>query len=100
MSPLRSVLMMTACIALAAPLASHAAPSTAATVAGGCSARMTLTERRVTEHAGAGMPALIGYVHLTQPIYQLTVEDAVAIVDAQHARQQECAVVSARATSN
>ncbi len=98
MSPLRSVLMMTACITLAAPLASHAAPSTAS--AASCSTRMTLTERRVTEHAAAGMPALISFVHLTAPIYQLRVDDAVAIVDAQRARQQECAVVSARAAAN
>ena len=96
MSPVRLVFLVTACTALAAPLASHAAPSTAATVAGGCSVPMTLTERRVAEHAGAGMKALIGYVHLTEPIYQVSVAEAVAIVDEQRARQQQCAVASAR----
>jgi hypothetical protein len=95
MSPVRLVFLMTACTALAAPLASHSAPTTAS-VAGDCSARMTLTERRVGEHAGAGMPALISYVHLTQPIYQITVDEAVAMVDAQRARQAQCAVASAR----
>ena len=95
MSPVRLVFLLTACTALSAPLASHAAPTTT-TVAGGCSAKMTLTERRVTEHAGAGMPALISYVHLTQPIYQITVDEAVAMVEAQHARQEQCAVVSSR----
>lgn len=95
MSAVRLVFLITACTALAAPLASRAAPPTT-TVAGGCSARMTLTERRVNEHAGAGMPALVGYVHLTQPIYQITVDEAVAMVDAQRARQERCALVSSR----
>ena len=95
MSPVRLVFLITACTALASPLASHAAPTTT-TVAGGCAAKMTLTERRVNEHAGAGMPALVSYVHLTQPIYQITVDEAVAMVEAQHARQEQCAVVSSR----
>ena len=95
MSPVRLVFLITACTALAAPLASRAAPSTT-TVAGGCSAPMTLTERRVNEHAGAGIPALISYVHLVAPIYQLSVDEAVDMVVAQRARQQDCAVVSSR----
>ena len=93
MSPVRLVFLMTACTALAAPLATRAAP-TAPTA--DCSARMTLTERRVNEHAGAGVPALVSYVHLTQPIYQITVDEAVAMVDAQRTRQAQCAVVSSR----
>ena len=96
MSPVRLVFLMTACTALAAPLASHAAPFASTSVAGGCPAAMTLTERRVNEHAGAGAPALISYVHLTQPIYQLTVDQAVAMVDAQRVRQAQCAVASSR----
>ena len=96
MSPVRLVFLLTACTALAAPLASRAAPSTPTTIAGGCGAKMTLTERRVVEHAGAGVPALVSYVHLTQPTYQITVDEAVAMVDAQRSRQQECAVVSSR----
>ena len=95
MSPVRLVFLITACTALAAPLASHAGQATKVASAD-CSSRMTLTERRVTEHAGAGMPALIGFVNLTQPIYQLSVAEAVAIVDEQRARQQECSVASAR----
>ncbi len=96
MSPVRLVFLLTACTALAAPLASRAAPSSQTTVAGGCATQMTLTERRVNEHAGAGASALIGYVHLTQPIYQITVEQAFAMVDAQRARQAQCAVASSR----
>ncbi len=96
MSPVRLVFLMTACTALAAPLASRAAPSSPTTVAGGCAAKMTLTERRVAEHAGAGMSGLVSYVHLTQPIYQITVDEAVAMIDAQRARQSECALVSSR----
>ena len=96
MSPVRLVFLMTACTALAAPLATRAAPSSPTTVAGGCSAQMTLTERRVAAHAGAGLPALVSYVHLTQPIYQISVDEAVAMVDAQRARQAQCAVASSR----
>jgi hypothetical protein len=96
MSPVRLVFLMTACTALAAPLASRAAPSATFASADACSARMTLTERRIVEHANAGLPALVGYVHLTQPIYQVSVDEAVAIVDAQRAHRQDCAVASAR----
>lgn len=96
MSPVRLVFLMTACTALAAPLATRAAPAAQTTVAGGCAAGMTLTERRVVEHSGAGVSALAQYVHLTQPIYQITVEEAVAMVDAQRANRQACAVASAR----
>ena len=96
MSPVRLVFLMTACTALSAPLASHAAPFASTIVAGGCASQMTLTERRVNEHAAAGVPALVGYVHLTQPIYQISVDEAVAMVDAQRARRAGCAVVSSR----
>ncbi len=96
MSPVRLVFLMVACSALAAPLAGHAAPTSTLASADACSGRMTLTERRITEHAGNGMPALIGYVHLTQPIYQVSVDEAVAMVDAQRANRQTCAVASAR----
>jgi hypothetical protein len=95
MSAVRLVFLATVCTALSAPLASHAGPAAAASAAG-CTARMTLSERRVVEHAGAGMSALVGYVHLTQPIYQLSVDEAVAIVEAPRAQQRECAVASAR----
>lgn len=96
MSPVRLVFLMTVCTALAAPLASHGAPTSTFASADACSARMTLAERRIVEHSGSGLPALIGYVHLTQPIYQVSVDDAVAIVDAQRANRQSCAVASAR----
>ena len=94
MSPVRIVFLTATFAALAAPLAGHAAPSTV--VAADCSARMTLSERRVAEHSHAGAPALISYVHLTQPIYQVTVDEAFAMVAAQRTRQAQCAVASSR----
>jgi hypothetical protein len=100
MSPYRLTLLTTALAALAAPFAGQAATDPATTSATCAAAPMTLTERRVAENATAGMPALISFVHRTQPIYQLRVEDAVAMVDAQRARKDECTMVSARAPSD
>jgi hypothetical protein len=100
MSPLRLIYLATTCAALSAPLASQAAPDGATTVATCVAPPMTLTERRITEKAAGGLPALIGFVHLTQPIYQVTVDDAVAMLDAQRARKDACTMVSARASSD
>jgi hypothetical protein len=100
MSPYRLTLLTATIAALAAPLAAQSASDSATTSAACAAAPMTLTERRVAENATAGMPALISFVHRTQPIYQLRVDDAVAIVDAQRARKEECTMVSARATSD
>jgi hypothetical protein len=96
MSPVRLVFLMTACTALAAPLASHAAQPATVASADVCAPRMTLTERRIVEHSGTGMSDLVSYVHLTQPIYQVTVDQAVAIAESQRASRQACAVASAR----
>ena len=68
MSPLRIVLLAAAALVLAAPLASAAAPAGESSSA--CAAaRMTGVERRISEEAARGQ--LIGFVNLTQPIYQL-----------------------------
>ncbi len=90
--------VMTAIVGLvAAPIAAAAAPS-GATSACSPPAR-SLVERRVEEHAVLGMPALIGFVHRTQPFYQLTVEDAVAWVDSERERRTACLRASAEKTS-
>ena len=86
MSPVRLVFLLTACAALAAPLAEpcravdadHRRRRLRSADDADASAASTSTPR-------AGAPALIGYVHLTQPIYQITVEQAFAMVDAQRA---------------
>ena len=77
MSPIRLLVLAVALAAVATPLASVAAPAEDATTA--CAAKpMTLTERRISEEAAKGMPALISFVNLSQPIYQLRLDDAVA----------------------
>jgi hypothetical protein len=96
MSSYRLIVLAATCAALATPFPSQAAPDPA-TSASCVSSPMTLTERRITEKAGGGLPALIAYVHLTQPIYQVSVDDAVAMIDAQRARKDACTMVSARA---
>ncbi len=99
MSPLRLFVLTAAVAALAAPLASLAAPARDASAT--CMAKpMTLTERRISEQAANGMPALIGFVKLTQPIYQVRVEDAVAWIDAERERRNACMTASARAVSD
>jgi hypothetical protein len=100
MSSHRLIVLAITCAALAAPLASQAAPDSATTSASCVATPMTLTERRITEKAAGGLPALIAYVHLTQPIYQVSVDDAVAMIDAQRARKDACTMVSARAKTD
>ncbi|HEY2188049.1 MAG TPA: hypothetical protein VGH48_05750 [Caldimonas sp.] len=87
--------VLTAIVAtLAAPLAALAAPGS--DTADVCtSPTRSLVERRVEEQAARGMPALIGFVHRTQPFYQLTVEDAVAWVDSERERRTACMRASA-----
>jgi len=41
------------------------------------------------------MQSLVAFVHRTQPIYQLTVEDAVAWVDSERERRAVCLRASA-----
>jgi hypothetical protein len=99
MSPLRLFALTALCGALAAPFAAIAAPSVDSSTA--CVARpMTLTERRISEEAAKGLPALISFVNLTQPIYQLRVVDAVAWLDAEKERRADCTTALARATPN
>ncbi|HEY4956886.1 MAG TPA: hypothetical protein VII31_03655 [Caldimonas sp.] len=96
MSPLRLLALTAACGALVAPLAGIAAPSADSSA---CAVRpMTLTERRISEEAAKGLPALISFVNLTAPIYQARVVDAVAWLDARKERRAACATALARAT--
>jgi len=46
------------------------------------------------------MPALIAFVNRTQPIYQLTLEDAVAWVDSDRDRRAACMHASAEQLSD
>jgi hypothetical protein len=46
------------------------------------------------------MQSLVGFVHRTQPIYQLTVEDAVAWVDNERERRTACLRASADKPAN
>ncbi|HEX4234400.1 MAG TPA: hypothetical protein VH041_08830 [Caldimonas sp.] len=87
--------VLTAIVAtLATPLAAVAAPgSDTANVC--ASSTRSLVERRIEEQAARGMPALIGFVHRTQPFYQATVEDAVAWVHSERERRTACVVASA-----
>jgi hypothetical protein len=95
MSPIRLLVLAVALAAVATPLASVAAPAGDATTA--CAAKpMTLTERRISEEAAKGMPALISFVNLSQPIYQLRLDDAVAVLDGQRDRRNACISASAR----
>jgi len=100
MSSYRLILLAATCAALAIPFPSQAAPDPATTSASCAPQPMTMTERRITEKAGEGLPALIAFVHLTAPIYQVSVYDAVAMIDAQRARKDACTMVSARAKTD
>jgi len=86
--------VLTALVAtLATPIVVSAAPSDATTACGAPS--RSLVERRIEESAARGMPTLIAFVHRTQPIYQLTVEDAVAWIDSERDRRTACLRASA-----
>jgi len=82
--------------ALTAVVATLAAPIAAAPATSACTApSRSIVERRIEEHAGRGMQSLVAFVHRTQPIYQLTVEDAVAWVDSERERRAVCLRASA-----
>ena len=99
MSPLRTFAFTVVVAALAAPIASVAAPAGESSAA--CTAAPTsLTERRISEQAAQGLPSLIGFVNRTQPIYQLRVVDAVAWLDAERERRNACVTASARALTD
>ena len=60
---------------------------------------LTLTERRISEEAAKGLPSLIAFVNLTQPIYQVRLVDAVAWLDAERNRRNACLMAAAAATA-
>ena len=93
MNALRLFALTAVVATFAAPIAAAAAPGDATSA---CTpASRTIVERRIEEHAGRGMQSLVAFVHRTQPIYQLTVEDAVAWVDSERERRTACLRASA-----
>jgi hypothetical protein len=93
MNALRLFALTAVVASLAAPIAASAAPGDATSA---CTApSRSIVERRIEEHAGRGMQSLVAFVHRTQPIYQLTVEDAVAWVDSERERRTACLRASA-----
>ena len=63
-------------------------------------ARLSLLERRVSEEAARGLPTLISFVNRTQSIYQLRLNDAVDLLDAERERRNQCMTASAAAVSD
>jgi len=99
MNSLRLFALTVAGAALAFPFASAAAPAESAVVV--CVApSQGLVYRRVGEEAARGLPVLISFVNRTQPIYQLRLVDAVALLDAERARLRACDTASAGAFSD
>jgi hypothetical protein len=83
---------------LASPVASAAAPADSSAA---CAApRLSLVERRVSEEAARGLPTLISFLNRTQPIYQVRLDDAVAMIDAERERRNQCITASASAVSD
>jgi hypothetical protein len=99
MNSLRLFVLTAACAAIATPFASTAAPADA-NVAACMTPRLSLVERRVNDEAARGLPSLISFVNRTQPIYQLRVVDAVAMIDAERERRNACITASANAASD
>jgi hypothetical protein len=99
MNSLRLFVLTATSAALAAPFASAAAPAESALAACAAPSR-SLEHRRIGEEAARGLPALISFVNRTQPIYHLRLVDAVAMVDADRARRNECGTASASAASD
>lgn len=98
MNALRLFALTAVVATLATPIAAAAAPSAATSAC--TSPSRSIVERRIEEHADRGMQSLVAFVHRTQPIYQLTVEDAVAWVDSERERRTACLRASAEKTSN
>jgi hypothetical protein len=99
MNSLRLFVLTAAFAAIATPFASAAAPADA-DIAACMAPRLSLIERRVSEEAARGLPSLISFVNRTQPIYQLRVVDAVAMVDAERERRNSCVTASASPVSD
>ena len=81
MNSLRLFVLTITGAALAALFACAAAPAESAPAAAWRRAR-ALVQQRVRDEAARGLPSLISFVNRTQPIYQLRLVDAVAMVDA------------------
>ena len=96
MNSLRLFVLTAVCAVLATPFASAAAPAESS-VASCMAPRLSLVQRRVSEEAARGLPSLISFVNRTQPIYQLRLVDAVAMLDAERERRNECVTASAAA---
>lgn len=96
MNSLRLFVLTAVCAVLATPVASAAAPAESS-VASCMAPRLSLVQRRVSEEAARGLPTLISFVNRTQPIYQLRLVDAVALLDAERERRNECVTASAAA---
>jgi hypothetical protein len=98
MKSLRIFVLTTVCAVLATPIATAAAPAESSAA---CTAqRMTLVQRRVSEEAARGLPTLISFLNRTQPIYQVRLADAVAMIDAERERRNACVTVAAAAVSD
>ncbi len=94
MNSLRLFVLTAACAVLAAPAASAAASAESA-VSGCIAAPQALVQRRIAEEAARGLPTLISFVNRTQPIYQMRVVDAVAMLDAERERRSACVALAA-----
>ena len=98
MNALRLFALTAVVATLAAPISGIAAPADATSA---CTAPgRSLVERRIEEQAAQGMQSLVAFVHRTSPIYQLSVEDAVAWVDSERERRTACMRASAEKTSD
>ena len=97
MNSLRLFVLTAVCAAAAAPVASAAAPAESAAAC--MAARPSLVQRRVSEEAARGLPTLVSFVNRTQAIYQLRHDDAVALLDAERERRNQCITASAAAFS-
>jgi hypothetical protein len=95
MNALRISVLTAVVATLAAPLAGTAAPARDAAIASCATAPTSLVERRISEEAARGLPALIGFVNRTQPIYRLRVVDAVEWLDAEREQRTVCIGASA-----
>ena len=98
MNALRLFALTAVVASLAAPIATAAAPGDATSAC--TSPSRSIVERRIEEHAGRGMQSLVAFVHRSQPIYQLSVEDAVAWVDSERERRTACLRASADKPAN
>jgi len=98
MNSLRLFALTAICAVLATPVASVAAPAESSAAC--LTPRLTLVERRVSEEAARGLPTLISFLNRTQPIYQVRLDDAVAMLDAARERRNQCVTASASAASD